>query len=82
MGLATRVPDEFLYWENRDRPVVKAIRAAWKAALGYDPAPPDEVVRTLASMYYDADPLAEAFVDEVWLPCGFHGDEVNAKEPR
>ncbi|MAT25305.1 MAG: hypothetical protein CMN29_10145 [Sandaracinus sp.] len=70
MGLATRVPDEFLYWENRDRPVVKAIRAAWKAALGYDPAPPDEVVRTLASMYYDADPLAEAFVDEVWLPQG------------
>ncbi len=35
--------------------------------LGFDPAPSDDVVSTLASMYYDADPLAEAFVDDVYL---------------
>jgi hypothetical protein len=38
--------------------------------LGFDPAPPADVVRTFASMYYDADPLAEAFVDEVYATRG------------
>jgi hypothetical protein len=38
--------------------------------LGFDPAPPDDVVRTLAAMYYDADPACEAFVDEVYATRG------------
>jgi hypothetical protein len=38
--------------------------------LGFDPAPPDDVVRTLGEMYFDADPLCEAFVDEVYLRDG------------
>lgn len=68
-GRSSRVPTEFRYWERVDRPWVKALRRAGRA-VGFDPAPPDEVVRTFASMYYDADPLAEAFVDEVYLAKG------------
>ena len=58
------IPGEFRYWEHLERPRVQMIRRAWKAVLGFDPALPDEVVRQFAAMYYDADPLCEAFVDE------------------
>jgi ER-bound oxygenase mpaB/B'/Rubber oxygenase, catalytic domain len=58
-------PGEFRYWANLGRPWVRAVRAAGRA-LGFDPAPPDDVVRAFAAMYYDADPAAEAFVDEVY----------------
>lgn len=67
---APRRPTEFLYWENLDKPWVRGLRKALKLALGFDPAPDEGVVRTLGSMYYDADPLAEAFVDEVYLGRG------------
>jgi len=56
-----------MYWDNLDKPWVRRLRTATRLATGVDPAPADEVVRTFASMYYDADPLAEAFVDEVYL---------------
>lgn len=49
---------------------MRALRGAVRRVLGFDPAPPDDVVRELASMYYDADPLCEAFVDEVYLRQG------------
>ncbi len=63
-------PAEFLYWEHLDHPRVRKIRSVCRAVLGFDPAPPDEVVHALAAMYYDADPVAEAFVDEVYLGRG------------
>ncbi len=56
-----------MYFENRDKPWARRLRAALKLTLRFDPAPPDDLVETIASMYYDADPLAEAFVDEVYL---------------
>lgn len=62
-----RAPREFRYWDRIDSPAVARRRAWLQLLLGFDPAPPEEAVRTLASMYYDADPLAEAFVDEVYL---------------
>jgi hypothetical protein len=65
-----RMPSEFRYWDNLERPAVKRVRAVAKRVLGFDPAPPDDVVRMLASMYYDADPLCEAFVDDVYLKAG------------
>ncbi len=65
-----RVPGEFRYWEHLELPAVRRVRAIARRVLGFDPAPPDEVVRTLAAMYYDADPLCEAFVDEVYLQRG------------
>lgn len=63
-------PAEFLYWEHLDHPRVRTIRALARRLLGFDPAPPDDVVRQLAAMYYDADPIAEAFVEEVYLGRG------------
>jgi hypothetical protein len=62
-----QVPGEFRYWDHVERPWARALRSTLRLVLGFDPAPPDHVVRTFASMYYDADPLAEAFVDEVYL---------------
>ena len=65
-----RIPGEFRYWDHLDRPSARRVRALTKRVLGFDPAPPDDVVRTIASMYYDADPPCEAFVDEVYLKQG------------
>jgi hypothetical protein len=67
---AARVPRDFRWFERKDTPRVRAVRAAARAVLGFDPAPSDDVARTFASMYYDADPLAEAFFDDVWTTRG------------
>ncbi len=63
-------PTEFRYWQQRDRPWARRLRAAGRAVLGFDPMPSDDVARAFAAMYYDADPLAEAFVDAVYLTRG------------
>jgi hypothetical protein len=65
-----RVPGEFLYATNSRKPWARAFRAAARGILGFDPAPPDDVVATIADQYYDADPLAEAFVEEVYFGRG------------
>lgn len=65
-----RVPTEFRYWHHLDTPRVRRLRGTVRRVLGFDPAPHEDVVRTIASMYYDADPLCEAFVDEVYLQHG------------
>lgn len=63
-----RIPAEFRYWENLPR--AQWLRRALRVAFGADPKLPDDVVRTWAHGYYDADPVAEAFVDEVYLKRG------------
>lgn len=63
-------PEEFRYWANLERPRVRALRAIGRALLGFDLAPPDDVARAFATSYYDADPIAEAFVDDVYLGPG------------
>ncbi|MBO6934758.1 MAG: DUF2236 domain-containing protein [Deltaproteobacteria bacterium] len=63
-------PTEFRYFERLNEPLPRRLRAVSKRFLGFDPAPPTEVAETFASMYFDADPLAEAFVDEVYLGRG------------
>jgi len=65
-----RRPDEFRYWENIRRFPWSALRAAGRRATGVDPALPDPVIETLGEMYFDADPLAEAFVREVYIGRG------------
>ncbi len=62
-------PREFRYWENIDKPLFRGVRAVGRT-LGFDPALPDPVVATLGAMYFDADPLAEAFVEEVYFARG------------
>ena len=59
-------PTEFRYFERVDHPAVRALRALSRAVLRFDLAPQPEVARAFASMYFDADPLAEAFVAEVY----------------
>ncbi len=62
-----KIPTEFRYWARvGDRDVQLARRLA-KLVLRFDPQPPDDQVRRFAEAYYDADPVAEAFVDEVYL---------------
>lgn len=63
-------PTEFRYFERLDEPAPRRLRALCTRVLGFDPAPPREVAEAFASMYFDADPLAEAFVDEVYLRRG------------
>ncbi|NVB77718.1 MAG: DUF2236 domain-containing protein [Kofleriaceae bacterium] len=65
-----RIPGEFRYWDHLGDRRVRAIRSVARRVLGFDPAPPDDVVRTIAAMYYDADPACEAFVDDVYLKDG------------
>ncbi len=60
-------PTEFMYWDHLEKPWVRRTRALCTRLFGFDPAPSAEQVETFASMYFDADPLAEAFVDEVFL---------------
>src|SRR4051794_7574091 len=60
-------PAEFHYWANVEMPWVKALRTMGRAVLGFDLAPSDDFVRKFASSYYDADPLAEAFVEDVYF---------------
>jgi hypothetical protein len=63
-----RSPTEFEpYWDAIERPAVKRARALSRRVLGFDLVPPGETVREFARGYYDADPVAEAFVDEVYL---------------
>lgn len=61
-----RIPSEFRYWEHLPTQRAQRLRRALKAVFGADPQPPDELVRTWARTYYDADPVAEAFVEEVY----------------
>lgn len=70
MGQRERLPGDFRYFSHFERKRVRAVRALFRALLGFDLAPSDEIVRAFASMYYDADPLADAFVSEVWSKLG------------
>jgi hypothetical protein len=65
-GSGDRIPGEFRYWENLSSRRTQRIRRALRVLFRADPQPSDDVVRTWAHTYYDADPVAEAFVDEVY----------------
>ncbi|MCW3026927.1 MAG: hypothetical protein JWN81_138, partial [Solirubrobacterales bacterium] len=66
-----RIPGEFLgFWQRVDRPRVRRAREACRRLLRFDPIPDEAHVRAFAHGYYDADPVAEAFVDDVYLSRG------------
>ncbi|MDT4940720.1 MAG: hypothetical protein QOJ34_809 [Pseudonocardiales bacterium] len=71
-GTATEpVPSEFLgYWQHVDTAGMRRARRICRTVLRFDPIPDDEKVLAFARGYYDADPVAEAFVDEVYLGRG------------
>ncbi|MHB8691298.1 MAG: oxygenase MpaB family protein [Solirubrobacteraceae bacterium] len=63
-----QIPTEFApYWDAIERPAVKRARAAARSVLGFDLVPDADRVREFAHGYYDADPIAEEFVDDVYL---------------
>jgi hypothetical protein len=62
-----KIPSEFRYWDNVDKPIFQRGRRVWRRVFRFDPQPTDEYVRRFARAYYDSDPVAEAFVDEVYL---------------
>lgn len=62
-----KIPTEFRYWEKVNDPAVQRVRALWKRFLRFDPQPSEELVHAFGEAYYQADPIAEAFVDEVYL---------------
>ena len=64
------VPTEFRYWDRVGDRRVQLARRAWQAVWRFDPQPPERLVEQFAQGYYDADPVAEAFVDEVYLQRG------------
>ncbi len=68
--MTERVPTEFRYWDRVEDRSVQLARRAWKLVWGFDPQPSDEFVRRFAHSYYEADPVAEAFVDEVYMARG------------
>lgn len=74
-GEPIRIPGEFHYWQNRDKPHVKRARLLFKTLFRFDPELPQDVIETYASSFYTADPVAEEFVDEVYLK----GDPVKGR---
>jgi hypothetical protein len=68
---ADRLPSEYLtYWEALERPSVRRARKVSRAVFGFDLVPPDEVVLQFGHGHYDADPVAETFVAEVYDALG------------
>jgi hypothetical protein len=61
-----RIPAEFRYWDRLDEPAVQRARRAWRTVWRFDPQPDDAYVRRFAAAYYDTDPIAEAFVADVY----------------
>lgn len=60
-------PTDFRYEQALGRPDVKRARAVARRMLGFDPAPPQDVVDDFVADMHAGDPVAEAFVDEVIL---------------
>ena len=66
-GEPGKVPTEFLYDQRVNDPQIQRARRLWKRVFRFDPQPRQDLVNAFAAAYYDADPIAEAFVDEVYL---------------
>lgn len=61
-------PREFLLEENQDSELAHRLRPRFRRLLGHDDLMlPKATVEKIAACYFDADPVAEAFVDEVYL---------------
>ena len=71
-----RCPTRFAYWEGRENPTFRKLRAAVLRLTGFDLLPTDEQAAAACADLYSGDPVAERFVDEV-----YHG-ETGPKETR
>ncbi len=66
----TRIPSEFRYWQRVNDRRVQLARKAWAAVWRFDPQPDESLVRRFAEDYYTSDPVAEGFVDDVYMTRG------------
>ncbi|WP_282776267.1 MULTISPECIES: oxygenase MpaB family protein [unclassified Nocardia] len=64
---AGKIPTEFRYWDRLADPRVQQARRMFRTVFRFDPQPAEDLVRAFGEAYYQADPVAEAFVDEVYL---------------
>jgi len=67
------IPTEFQFERNVQRRFPRRLRRVCRSVLGFDPRPKDAIVQAFGEMYYDADPLAEAFVADAFD--GLHSRE-------
>lgn len=70
-----RIPGEFHYWKNLPTPRIRRARKAFRRMFGFDPDLPESVINTWAESFYEADPVAEAFVDEAYI----HGNPAKGR---
>lgn len=70
IGTEGRIPTEFRYFENLSKPEIQRARTIFRLVFGFDPILPEDTVLRWARSYYDADPIAEAFVEQVYLQKG------------
>lgn len=67
---SARLPREFRYWQNLPTPRAQRLRRVMRWLFGFDPVPPDDLARRFGQAYFDADPVAEAFVEDVYIQHG------------
>jgi hypothetical protein len=66
-----QIPTEFqAYWKQKETPWAQRAQRLFRKVFRFDLLPNDEQIAALAHGYYDADPVAEAFVDDVYLTRG------------
>lgn len=71
---AARCPSDFRYWEAKEEPVWKKREKLAKKLFRHDLFPTDEQAHALCDDLYGGDPVAEAYVAEV-----FFGDKGHKK---
>jgi hypothetical protein len=70
MTITDRAPTEFRYWDRVDEPAVQRARKVWRRVWRFDPQPSADYVHRFSQAYYDTDPVAEAFVADVYDTLG------------
>lgn len=68
--MTDRIPTEFQYFENIRKPANKIRLKALAWMYGVKTFLPDDVIMTWAKSYYDADPVAEQFIADVYMKRG------------
>lgn len=68
--MSVRKPGEFQYWEQAKEPEFVWLRRVLGWVFGVEPVLSEEQLTHYAASFFDADPVAEAFVEEVYLRRG------------
>jgi len=69
-GYESKIPAEFRYWDRVGKRKFQRARALVRRLTRFDVQPDDEYVRSFAESYYEADPVCERFVGDVYDELG------------